>query len=212
MKIARTRRAFTLVELLVIVAIIALLSSLLLASTSRLKVQRDKVLCMQNMREVFYWVELYAQENGGSLPAPLTNLSTGQTSWWTLVGLFKNPKYSTTDPTLNAMYQCPVAKRTFPAGNTMRTYGLNTEGQSATLSMPIVRNTMPSTTLLVIDIKRNSGSDSYPYFRYTQTPYFTEWVDARHDGLFNALFLDGHVELLSPTDPQAKLYITNFGK
>jgi len=62
------RPAFTLIEVLVVVAIIALLVSILLPSLSRAKAQARMVNCQSNIRQVMMAFLVYATENRNCLP------------------------------------------------------------------------------------------------------------------------------------------------
>ena len=62
-------RAFTLVELLVVVSIISLLASILLPSLGRAKDIAKQVVCMSNQRVVGIAIRYYAQDNEEYLPA-----------------------------------------------------------------------------------------------------------------------------------------------
>ena len=61
------RRAFTLVELLVVVSIIALLIAMLIPSLSKARKQAKAVTCASNLRGLAVAVHAYANANGGSL-------------------------------------------------------------------------------------------------------------------------------------------------
>ncbi len=62
------RRAFTLIEILVVVAIIALLVSMLLPSLSRAKEQTRRVICLSNLRQMATAAHSYAAGSDDSYP------------------------------------------------------------------------------------------------------------------------------------------------
>lgn len=64
----RRTRAFTLIEVLVVVAIIALLVSILLPSLARARSQARMVQCQANVRQVLTSFIMYSVDNGGRLP------------------------------------------------------------------------------------------------------------------------------------------------
>ena len=65
-----TRRAFTLVELLVVIGIIALLIAILMPSLSRARTQSQRVACMSNLRQLGAAFVMYTNANKGSFPRP----------------------------------------------------------------------------------------------------------------------------------------------
>jgi len=64
----RRRIAFTLVELLVVIAIIAILIAILLPALSRAREQTQRVLCMNNHRQLLLAVRMYADEWKNIIP------------------------------------------------------------------------------------------------------------------------------------------------
>jgi prepilin-type N-terminal cleavage/methylation domain-containing protein/prepilin-type processing-associated H-X9-DG protein len=62
-------RAFTLVELLVVLAIIAILAALLLPAVSRAKESGRGAACISNLRQIGVALQLYVDENQQRLPA-----------------------------------------------------------------------------------------------------------------------------------------------
>jgi prepilin-type processing-associated H-X9-DG protein/prepilin-type N-terminal cleavage/methylation domain-containing protein len=63
------RRAFTLVELLVVVGIIALLISFLMPSLRKARLAAQNVVCRSNLRQIYLGLAMYAQANHDYIPA-----------------------------------------------------------------------------------------------------------------------------------------------
>jgi prepilin-type N-terminal cleavage/methylation domain-containing protein/prepilin-type processing-associated H-X9-DG protein len=66
--VSKGRRAFTLVELLVVMAVIAILIAILLPALTRARGQARKVKCMSNMRTIGQALSTYAADNKASMP------------------------------------------------------------------------------------------------------------------------------------------------
>jgi prepilin-type N-terminal cleavage/methylation domain-containing protein len=63
--------AFTLVELMVVVAVVAMLAGMLLPVFSAARLQSDRAVALGQMRQIFGGVTLFASEHNNRFPGPL---------------------------------------------------------------------------------------------------------------------------------------------
>jgi prepilin-type N-terminal cleavage/methylation domain-containing protein len=115
---ARTPRAFTLVELLVVIGIVALLIAILLPSLSKARESANRTACMSNVRQIVTAFVMYTADNKGSLP--WTALGTQWDEdwiWWDKahIGEIKQHgigPYLNLEADAKVMY-CPADQREF---------------------------------------------------------------------------------------------------
>lgn len=74
-------RGFTLVEVLVVIAVVGVLSSLLLPAISRARDSGRRVVCMSNQRQLWMAWSMYADSNAGK-PVPHAAPNTSERVYW----------------------------------------------------------------------------------------------------------------------------------
>src|SRR4051794_30468100 len=65
---SRVRQAFTLVELLVVIGIIAVLISILLPTLSSAREAANRTACLSNLRQIGTMLVMYSTSNKGKIP------------------------------------------------------------------------------------------------------------------------------------------------
>ena len=91
LRIQPRRRAFTLVELLVVIGIIALLIGILLPALTKAREQSRKVACSSNLRQLMTAIRLFAQDHQNCIPGGYfdrTNADEWKRDW--VLGGFSN--------------------------------------------------------------------------------------------------------------------------
>jgi prepilin-type N-terminal cleavage/methylation domain-containing protein len=115
----KTRSAFTLVELLVVIGIIAVLISILLPALNRVRSQALNTQCASNLRQIAVGSLAYATANHGYLPTRYRDPATFDYPFWSYffnegstryqLGLLWEQKYLA-DP---RVFYCPGARAHF---------------------------------------------------------------------------------------------------
>lgn len=78
------KRAFTLIELLIVIAIISLLVSILIPSLTKAKELAQRVQCLSNQRNLSIQVAMFCNDNDDVLPK--TEGAVGMPWWWYYLG------------------------------------------------------------------------------------------------------------------------------
>jgi prepilin-type N-terminal cleavage/methylation domain len=190
---SRHAAAFTLIELLTVIAIIGILSSIIIASVRSARETARQSRCQASLRALGQAVLLYKTENANFLP-PNYAYSGGTTSnIWTVV---LRPWFSITDLNSNgpgtdqmaAHLTCASAPDTdrpalwwesnYAAGLCFGRDGIRRRDTVQT----------PSRTVMFMENTNKGARAVLP----TPLPWTT--LPTRHGATFNVVFLDGHAE------------------
>ena len=103
----RKRVSFTLIELLIVIAIIAILASMLLPALSKAKAAAQKAQCASNLKQYSVCYNLYTADWNDYLPQVSGNADIGQ-----LPFLFADYMKAKWDQVLPKVFYCPARQQT----------------------------------------------------------------------------------------------------
>jgi prepilin-type processing-associated H-X9-DG protein/prepilin-type N-terminal cleavage/methylation domain-containing protein len=222
-------RAFTLIELLTVIAIIGVLAAILIPTVGRVRENARATQCSSNLRQLGAAFNLYAADNHGLYPNP--RKSTGTPG--------SNPKGSSWQPEISPyvlrdqnlgqvkstgaetnIAHCPSYDRLFPDIATLAAINYNTAGYGMNLNMkdgsgavlnsnirfPAVAIGNTAKTILLADsgdyhigVNITAGWKTIPADPMRPDGY-NSGAPLRHGDSANYLFADGHVAKLNPAD------------
>ena len=223
------RRGFTLLELLAVVATIAILAALLLPVLSRAKVKAQRTACISNVRQLGVAWKMYTDENSGLLVESYpTNLDVWvhgdmtKAAEATNLELIKQGRlYASSLST--AIYHCPGDKGVIIDGKTVasvRSYAMNSFMGARSFSAPWPRTATaytrffareselarPSQLWVFIDEDERSIDDGC----FLTDPLARTWYSFpansvhRHSFSYTLAFADGRCESWRLMDPRTR--------
>ena len=174
-------RAFTVVELLVVISIITILSSMLLPALSRAKGSAQAISCVNNLHQIGIALMTYVQDNNDRLPVCAGYLPSQQSNLPPITTtLFHN------QPT-NRLFKCLADKKAFAAENT--SYEWNFWLNGAPYSAPQWATVYTNEARVIVDMLFG-GRDNTPIMG---DAYPVHSAKGTAQGK-NALYFDGRVQ------------------
>jgi prepilin-type N-terminal cleavage/methylation domain-containing protein len=185
--------AFTLVELLVVIGVIAVLIALLLPSLNKARESSRRVNCMSNMRQLTVAWLAYAQANKGEMPAAENNADG-----WALQGntdedIVKGLLYPWVPDA--RVYRCPND----PLEKNRRSYSINTfcNGAGQFFNVPSVRRVTQvrsSQTMVFVEEYDPRGYNMGSFLLPRNGDMWIDWPVNWHNRGACVSFADSHVE------------------
>lgn len=198
----RDRRAFTLIELLVVMGVVAILAAFVLSSLASARESGRRAKCLSNLRQMALSMTVYAEDNGGHLPAYFYTKQPAGSKY----KIFTKPKWAVSDlGNLNttAVLTCPSDKSpaqmqvTDANDNTLTvpcSYGFNFETDLVNAG---IWNVKQSQVILLFDgTPDNAQQGTWDADNSDVSKFNSRLAVRRHSGKMNVVFVDNHVELL----------------
>lgn len=190
------RGGFTLLELLVTIAVIAILAALLVPALRSARGFAKRANCLSNLRQVSAAFHIYANENDGRLP-PYYGVGSPPEQLWMLrvqpYGIDAKVVFCPADPNFG-----PGATPRDPNDTRSHSYVYNAFDE---LGLPIGGSAnmwdvaAPAETVLFAE-KRSDQTDFALGYRAGEYPRVIE--ERRHTMVSNYVFCDGHATSLPP--------------
>lgn len=209
---------FTLVELLVVIAVIAILAALLLPALGQAKGRAQSIACMSNIKQLSLAWFLYADENDGQLvnnhgkPQTLSDRKTWANNVldWSASDDNVNPKYLT-DSLLGpytgrseAIFKCPADRSVSAAGPRNRSVAMNAMvGDPGSLTNAFNPDyvqyfksadiTTPADIFVFLDENPRTINDGF-FVNHLDKYEWGNLPGTYHNNAANLSFADGHTE------------------
>ncbi len=201
-EISQKPHGFTLLELLVTVALLAIVIALTFSVMGNMRERSLAFRCMKNMQQLFIAAQAYASDNGNHYPASGGNVAQGFPPYWCQ----ELKSYLQQEPAANPVspggpvYRCPAVKERI----LLTSYAVTIEGWSWDGYKKRNRNTIanPASTVILGESKVLSGGSAFSAAQW----YYRDRIEHRHQGRSNFLFADGHIEQLKVDDLTASMW------
>ena len=210
-------KAFTLVELLVVISIIGLLAGLAVPAINGALKKAKSGACMANLRQIGLALITYATDSeSGKFPESVGDDAT----WAKTVASYVN----TTTKSKKSIFVCPGSEKPVQEGSDSTvaiTYGVHSALVDPTKDFPINSVIRPSDVILAGDVCQDTGNKGWSPNRIEKPNVFTDGggemaigedlstplevgqdedgsksasLRYRHQGRVNAVMVDGHAE------------------
>ena len=194
----KTRTAFSLVELLVVLGIIAVLISLLMPALQKARVHARTVACLSNERQIGQAMLMYANDNRGWLFPPDRGLIVGPSErWYRFVLKCPTPIDQTSTEVKDWTPPIMLCPADDPEPIYYHSYLVNGHMVEHTITYTKSGNLpggLDTSNVVVLGEKLTMGTNYYVEILNGRSTYFEQVDEVRHGRAYgsNYLFLDLH--------------------
>ncbi|HOX56636.1 MAG TPA: prepilin-type N-terminal cleavage/methylation domain-containing protein [Candidatus Paceibacterota bacterium] len=221
------RRAFTLAELLLVIAIIAILAALLLPALAAVQSKSRRTVCLDNLKQASLSFQMYTADNDGKLAQNQPLGEVGSNSW--VLGDMKVTSDSTNKLIIRQgklfpyasqvpLYRCPGDPSRTGDAPRVRSYSMN--GWIGSRYMESYRRTngfrtyvregelaaaAPARIWVMTDEHEASIDDAWFLVTMDDTRPFASFPATRHERSYGLNFADGHAEFFRLQEPESRV-------
>jgi prepilin-type N-terminal cleavage/methylation domain-containing protein/prepilin-type processing-associated H-X9-DG protein len=218
-------RFFTLIELLIVIAIIAILAAMLLPALNKARDKAKSIKCVNNLKQIGMGTTLYADDNKGYYPPRWEKDSDGQ---WFYTPAFLNPYMSAGNASVAnfkklsiGAFKCPSSINKIVDNEESRysDYGISSHINYLRKNRPLSQAEISNPSALMVwtdswDPTSSRGNYSIGAYTYLNTRHGNR-ADLIQKGQFNVNWGDGHVTTqmcLGPLEPGGSTFAENYAR
>lgn len=208
----KTWRGFTLVELLIVIAIVAVIAAILLPVFAAVRERGRRTVCQSNLKQIALAMQQYVQDNGGTYPASPADWGYAPYSYLKDREVFRCPDHAANEITDQFSLSPPVAvsKTSVLMGETAPVDYTYNMPRFTVFEPPYPSKTIygaqetslltPSTIWFNVD-EGWSDAEGDHYLRAVSTSCGRQFIGRTlHSGAANYSYVDSHVKWLTPEE------------
>ncbi|MCM8536245.1 MAG: hypothetical protein NE334_09940 [Lentisphaeraceae bacterium] len=202
-------KKFTLIEALIIIAIISILFTLLMPSLGKARDKAKQAICMSNQKQMSYAIEQHKVDNNLRLPKSVsainghsTNLGNNQ-AWKQHLNKYLNVETDIDSNSIEGVFACPSRLQTamnmkggYGWSNKYLPFGPTDSDDEEYQGYKLFDITNPDETIVIGDTVDNDTFHNALLWKHHGK---LENIGDRHSGKINVIWADSHVSLQKQT-------------
>jgi|CZKM01.1.fsa_nt_gi prepilin-type N-terminal cleavage/methylation domain-containing protein len=225
--VRRSGGAFTLMELLLVIAVIAILAVLLMPALAAAQAKSKRTACLDNLKQSALSFQMYTADNDGKLAQNYPLGPAGTNAW--VLGDMKVSGDSTNKTLIRrgkffpyasqvTLYRCPADPSRTGDAPRVRSYSMNgwigsrymetyprTNGFRTFVRDSELAAAGPATLWVMTDEHESSIDDAWFLMTMDDSQPFASFPATRHEGSYGLNFADGHAEFFKLREPESQM-------